>query len=264
MTETFHDRVTMTLSGGVADVRLTRPDKLNALDPAMFDGIEAVLARLNDAADVRCVVLSGEGRAFCAGLDLASMGSIDAPADIMERSHKAANIFQHVAWGWRTLPMPVIAAVQGIAFGGGLQIMSGADSVIAAPGTRMGVMEIKWGIVPDMAGFALWKGRVRDDHLRELAYTGREFTAEDGLAMGFVSRIDNDPHGAAMALATQIAGRNPHAVRGIKRLANAAPDKDADKILLNESHEQQQLLGSKNQMEAIAANMQKRTPDFDD
>ncbi len=264
MTETFHDRVAMTLSGGIADVRLTHPTKLNALDPAMFDGIEAVLSRLGEASDIRCVVLSGEGRAFCAGLDLASMGSMDAPADIMERSHGAANIFQHVAWGWRTLPMPVIAAVQGIAFGGGLQIMSGADITVAAPGTRLGVMEIKWGIVPDMAGFALWKGRVRDDHLRELAYTGREFTAEEGLAMGFVSYVDNDPHARAMALAQQVAGRTPHAVRAIKRLANAAPDKDADKILLNESHEQQQLLGSKNQIEAIAANMQKRAPDFED
>lgn len=262
MTETFHDRVAMTVTDGVADVRLTRPDKLNALDPEMFDGIEEVLARLNAATDIRCVVLSGEGRAFCAGLDLASMGQMGAPADIMERSHGAGNIFQHIAWGWRNLPMPVVAAVQGLAFGGGLQIMSGADITVAAPGTRLGVMEIKWGIVPDMAGFALWKGRVRDDHLRELAYTGREFTADEGLAMGFVSYVDDDPHGRAMALAHPIAGRNPHAVRAIKRLANVY-DKTADKILLNESHEQQSLLGSKNQMEAIAANIAKRAAEFD-
>jgi len=264
MTEIFHDRVALTLADGIADVRLTRGDKLNALDPAMFDGIVAALAYVRDTAAIRCVVLSGEGKGFCAGLDLASMGSMGAPADIMERSYGRANIFQHVAWGWRDLPVPVVAAVHGVAFGGGLQIMSGADIVVAAPGTRMAVMEIKWGIVPDMAGFALWKGRVRDDHLRELAYTAREFDAEAGRETGFVSHVDADPQARAMAIAREIAGRNPHAVRGVKRLANAALDKASDKILLNESHEQQALLGSKNQMEAIAANMQMRPPLFED
>ncbi|MCW3834972.1 crotonase/enoyl-CoA hydratase family protein [Sphingomonas canadensis] len=257
-------RVTIAIEDGVADVRLVRADKLNALDPAMFAALIDAIARLEATPGLRAVVLSGEGRAFCAGLDMASMAAGGSGRDLMTRTHGLANDFQQVAWGWRMLPVPVIAAVHGIAFGGGLQIASGADIRIAAPGTRMSVMEIKWGIVPDMAGFALWRGTVRDDALRELAYTAREFAAEEGVALGFVTRLAEDPHAEAMALARAIAGRNPHAVRAVKRLAAAAAEADAAAILLEESREQAALLRSPNQIEAVMANMQKRAPSFAD
>ena len=136
----MEERVTVHISEGVADVRLARPDKLNALDPAMFAGIIAAIARLETEAGLRAVVLSGEGRGFCAGLDMASMASAGSGTDLMARTQGLANDFQAVAWGWRTLPVPVIAAVHGVAFGGGLQIASGADIRIAAPGTRLSVM----------------------------------------------------------------------------------------------------------------------------
>jgi enoyl-CoA hydratase/carnithine racemase len=261
MTET---RITTDIAGGIADVRLTRADKMNAIDPAMFDAIVAAIDRLADTRGLRAVVLSGEGRAFCAGLDMASMAGGGSGIDLVTRSHGLANRVQQVAWGWRSLPVPVISAVHGIAFGGGLQIASGADIVIAHPATRMSVMEMKWGIVPDMAGYALWRGRVRDDALRELAFTAREFTAEAALGQGFVTRLADDPHGEAMELATEIAGRNPHAVRAAKRLANLAVDSDAAAILHAESAEQGQLLRSPNQIEAVMANMQKRPPNFAD
>ncbi|MBB4837665.1 enoyl-CoA hydratase/carnithine racemase [Sphingomonas kyeonggiensis] len=259
-------RVTIEIHEGVADVRLARPDKLNALDPAMFTGIIAAIARLEQEPGLRAVVLSGEGRGFCAGLDMASMaqsglgGAKDL--DIAARTHGLANDYQQVAWGWRTLKVPVIAALHGVAFGGGLQIASGADIRIAAPGTRLSVMEMKWGIVPDMAGYALWHGNVRDDVLRELAYTAREFEAEEAQRLGFVTRIAEDPHAEAMALAQAIAGRNPHAIRAAKRLANL--EGDAGDILLAESREQAALLRTPNQMEAVMANMQKRPPVFKD
>ncbi|MEI9852865.1 MAG: enoyl-CoA hydratase-related protein [Sphingomonas sp.] len=160
--------------------------------------------------------------------------------------------------------MPVIAALHGVALGGGLQIASGADIRIAAPAARLSAMEIKWGIVPDMAGFALWRGTVRDDVLRELAYTAREFTAEEAMGLGFVTRLAEDPHAEAMALARAIAGRNPHAVRAAKRLANLAADADAGAILRAESDAQAALLRSPNQVEAVIANMQKRAPRFSD
>ena len=257
------DRVTMTVEGGVADVRLARPDKMNALDPAMFDGIVAVLAELEAMPGLRAVVLSGEGRAFCAGLDVASFaggltGALDA------RPYGPANIFQHVAVGWRMLPVPVIAAVHGVAFGGGFQIMLGADIRIAAPDTRLSIMEIKWGLVPDMGGIALLRTLVRDDVARELTYSGRQFDAVEGAALGLVTRLAGDPHVEALALAGAIAGRNPDAVRAAKRLFNAAPDQDLAAILRAESAEQAALIGAPNQREAVLANIEKRAPRFAD
>ena len=258
------NRVTIAIDAGVADVRLNRPDKMNALDPAMFDALIAAIERLRSDGSVRAVVLSGEGAAFCAGLDMASMASAGAGVDLAERTHGLANSFQQVAWGWRTLAMPVIAAVHGVAFGGGLQIASGADLTIVHPAARLSVMEIKWGIVPDMAGFALWRGRVRDDVLRELAYTAREVSGSAAVTLGLALRTADDPRAEAMTLARAIAGRNPQAIRAIKRLADAALEDDAAGILLRESVEQAALLRSPNQIEAVMANMEKRAPRFAD
>lgn len=258
-------RVTIRVEAGVADVRLARPDKLNALDPAMFAGLIDAIATLGSTSGLRAVVLSGEGRAFCAGLDMASMaGAAGSGFDLAAREHGLANSYQQVAWGWRTLGVPVIAAVHGVAFGGGLQIASGADVRIAAPGTRFSAMEIKWGIVPDMAGFALWRGTVRDDVLREAVYTAREFEAAEAQALGFVTRLAEHPHAEAMALARAIANRNPHAVRAAKRLADLATDASDAEILLAESREQAALLRTPNQIEAVRANFEKRAPDFAD
>lgn len=257
-------RVSIEFAEGVADVRLTRPDKMNALDPAMFAGLAEAIERLNRTAGLRAVVLSGEGRAFCAGLDMTSMAGGGPGLDLDARTFGDANLFQQVAWGWRTLPVPVIAAVHGVAFGGGLQILSGADIRIADPATRMSIMEMKWGIVPDMAGFALWRTLVRDDVLRELIYTAREFSGEEALALGFASRLSRDPLGDAFALAREIAGRNPHAIRAAKRLANLSAEDNAAGILAAESKEQGKLLRSPNQIEAVMANIQKRQPAFID
>ena len=260
----MNDRVSMTVADHIADVRLTRADKMNALDPAMFQGIVDMIDHLAGRADVRCVVLSGEGRAFCAGLDMASMASGGSGNALTERTHGDANTPQQVAWGWRKLPMPVIAAVHGVAFGGGFQIMSGADIRIAAPGTRFAIRETYWGLVPDMAGMALWRTIARDDVLRELTYTAREFDADDALHHGFLTRIDADPHAAAMMLARQIAGRNPAAVRGSKALINLAADLDSVAVLQAESDVQTGIIRSPNQVEAVMANMQKRAAVFID
>jgi enoyl-CoA hydratase/carnithine racemase len=256
-------RVTINLQDGVADVRLNRTDKLNALDPAMFEGIERALAELRETIGLRVVVLSGEGRAFSAGLDMASMASGGASAGktLTDRTHGIANIFQHVAWGWRELPVPVIAAVHGIAFGGGFQIMSGADIRIMHPQARLSIMELKWGLVPDMAGIALWRTLVRDDLLRELTYTHREFSGEEALRYGFATRLADDPHAEAMAVAREIASKNPDAIRGAKRLYNAYTH-DAEALLMAESVEQAAVIRTPNQVEAVRANIEKRAPVF--
>lgn len=258
------ERVTIELSDGVADVRLNRPDKLNALDRPMFDGIVAAIDRLAGTPGLRCVVLSGEGRAFCAGLDMAAMASGGSGIDLDHRPWGDANIVQQVAWGWRTLPVPVIAAVRGIVFGGGLQIMSGADIRIAAPDTRYAIMEMKWGLVPDMAGFALWRGLVRDDILRELTYTAREFDTSDAARYGFVTDVADDPHAHAMSLAREVAERSPDAIRAAKRLANVMADSDGAALLQAESDAQTSVIRQPNQIEAVRAGMEKRRPIFTD
>lgn len=259
------DRVRIAmLANGIADVRLIRTDKMNALDPAMFAGIAEAIDVLGKTEGLRVVVLSGEGRAFCAGLDMASMGSGGSGNDLGARSHGDANLPQQVAWGWRTLPVPVIAAAHGVAFGGGFQILSGADIRIAHPETRCAIMELKWGLVPDMAGFPLWRTLVRDDVLRELTYTNREFSGVEAHALGFVSHLADEPHTRALELARVIANKNPHAIRGAKKLCNLVGHASDAELLMAESVEQLKVIRTPNQIEAVMANMEKRAPVFVD
>jgi enoyl-CoA hydratase/carnithine racemase len=261
------DRVTVALDAdGVAQVRLSRPDKLNALDPAMFDAIIEAGEELRTMKGLRAVVLAGEGRAFCAGLDLASFtaGPIEGATPITTRTHGNANRFQEVAMTWRKCPVPVIAAVHGVCFGGGLQIASGADIRVVHPETRLAIMEMRWGLVPDMGGFALWRGLVRSDALRELVYTNREFSGAEALELGLATFVEADPLARAQAIAHEIANRNPESVRAAKRLFDTMDDEGTDAILLAESHEQQSVIRRPNQVEAVMAGMQKRTPKFAD
>jgi enoyl-CoA hydratase/carnithine racemase len=262
------ERVTIEIADGVAEVTLNRPDKLNALDPAMFEAILAAGESLSRTAGLRAVVLAGAGKGFCAGLDKASIaamaggGSGQEFADIIGRTHGIANAFQQAAYVWRTLPVPVIAAIHGVTLGGGFQIALGADIRYVAPDARLAILEIKWGIVPDMAGIALMRELARSDVIRELAMTGRIFSGTEALAYGFATSLHADPLAAARATAKEIAARNPQAVRAIKRLLNRAKDADAAAILLAESKEQAALIGSPNQIEAVLAGMEGRPGRF--
>jgi enoyl-CoA hydratase/carnithine racemase len=262
----FKDRVELNIENGVAHVQLDRPDKLNALDADMFAGVVEAGMHLFEEPTARCVVLSGAGRAFCAGLDLASMGQTGRHREtpLTERTHGNANAPQQAAVVWRKLPMPVIAAIHGVCLGGGLQIASGADVKIVAPDARLAVMEVKWGLVPDMGGYCLWRGNVRDDVLRELTYTHREFTGEEAVAYGFATHADANPLARAMALAQDIAAKSPQAVRAAKAISNRWLDATSDQLLMAESHEQMKLMGSKNQREAVLAGIEKRKAEFVD
>jgi len=256
------ERVTIEIVDHVAHVRLNRGDKMNALDPAMLDGIVAAGEAVN-REDVRAVVLSGEGRAFCAGLDVATFAALGSdPAALMERTHGRSNLFQRVAMVWHELPMPVIAAVHHTCFGGGLQIAMGADIRIAAPETRMSIMEMKWGLVPDMGGMVLLPRLMRADLMKRLIYTGEIFAAEQALEWGLVTEIAADPLARAQALAADIAAKSPSAVRTAKALAEIAVTEGPDEVLLAESRLQADLIGKPHQMEAVMANVQKRAPDF--
>src|SRR3954463_5828598 len=269
----MQDRVTIDITDGVADVRLFRPDKMNALDMAMFEALVAATERLSREKGLRAVVLSGEGRAFCAGLDMGRFAAMKETGgngiaggekrDLTIRTHGKANFAQQAVWGWRQLPVPVIAAVHGVAYGGGFQLALGADMRFLSPDARMSVMEIKWGLVPDMAGTPILASLVRDDILRELTYTGRIFSAQEALSYGLATRICEDPHSVAMAVAREIAGRSPHAIRAAKRMLNNL-SVDPGPALLAESVEQQKLIGAPNQTEAVRANLEKRAPRFAD
>jgi len=268
MAETEH-RVRLTIADGIADIRLDRPDKMNALDPAMFEALARTGAELAGTAGLRAAVLSGEGAAFCAGLDMARFEAIAREGasglpPLAERTHGPGNLFQEAALVWRRLPVPVIAAVHGVAFGGGLQIALGADIRYVAHDAKLSVMEMRWGIVPDMAGTLLLRDLVRGDVARELTYGGRIVSGEEAVTLGLATRAAADPREAAFATAREIAARNPHAVRAAKRLFNRRDEALAAGQLLAESEEQAALIGSPNQREAARANIEKRPPVFVD
>jgi enoyl-CoA hydratase/carnithine racemase len=267
------DRISVTIEGGVADVRMIRTDKMNALDDAMFSALIQTGERLKTEPGVRVVVLSGEGRAFCAGLDMGNFGKMASGERkggtetlvTADRTAGGSNRAQHAAMVWREIPVPVIAAVHGVAFGGGFQLCLGADIRFVTADTRMSIMEIKWGLVPDMAGLVLMRQMARDDVVRELTYSGRQFTGEEAVSLGFATRVCADPRADALVLAAEIAGRNPHAIRADKRLFNlAASGADQKTVLLAESVEQTALIGTPNQIEAVMSNMQKRAAVYAD
>lgn len=270
MSEALSSRVRVTVDDrGVADVALVRGDKMNAIDAAMFTAINTAITQLRDDPRVRAVVLHGEGRAFCAGLDMGrfqEMGqgrtSGTLGGDLLTRSHGLANAAQHVGWGWRELPVPVIAAVHGVAFGGGLQIALGADIRLVHPEAQLSVMEVKWGLVPDMSGCVFLTELVRADVLRELTFTGRVVSGVEAQAIGLATRVADDPLAEARALATRIATSSPDAIRAAKRLLNGASPVRAADVLLAEATEQQALIGSPNQQEAARAGLEKRPPVF--
>src|SRR5215475_8536010 len=217
------DRVCMTVTDGVADVLLSRPEKLNALDPAMFEGLVETGRTLAVDPSVRAVVLSGAGRGFCAGLDFASFMALgsEGGARLARREERSAvNAAQRAAWIWTEVPVPVIAAVHGVAFGGGLQIALAADVRLVAPDTQLSVMEIKWGLIPDMSGTQTLRHLVRLDVAKELTFTGRVVSGREAVDLGLATRVEASPREAALAMAREIAGRSPNAIRAAKRLLN--------------------------------------------
>lgn len=262
----MQERVAVDIQNHIAHVKLSRPGKRNGLDVAMFEAIVAAGERLASEPGVRAVVLSGDGPVFCAGLDFRSFlaGGPEVRERLLRRGPQSpANLAQRVAWIWRELPMPVIAAVHGVAFGGGLQIAAGADIRLVCPETQLSVMEIKWGLIPDMAITATLLPSVRLDVLKELTFTGRIFSGEEAVRLGICTRATEEPLADAMALARAIAQRSPDAVRAGKQLLDGRR-RSVEDALARETELQVPLLGSPNQVEAITANFEKRAPNFKD
>ena len=263
-------RVTVTITDGVADVRLNRPEKRNALDPAMFAGLVMAGERLKGEPGLRAVVLSGAGPDFCAGLDFGSFQAmrdgerLSAQADLPPGHGPARAAGQRAAFVWAELPVPVIAAVTGNALGGGLQIALGADIRIVAPDAKLSVLEIKWGLVPDMTGSQLLPELVGRDVAKDLTFSGRVVTGTEAVTLGLATRADPDPFRAAHELARSVAGRSPDAIRAAKRLLDLAGRVDLAAGFAAEQQEISALIGSANQMEAVTAGFEQRPPRFTD
>ncbi|MDE9451866.1 crotonase/enoyl-CoA hydratase family protein [Aliiroseovarius sp. Z3] len=262
------DRVRITEENQVATVTLTRADKRNALDLEMIRAIVDAGETLAARKDIRAVVLAGDGPAFSAGLDLAAMPEIAQFAMqggvFLERTHGNSNLFQAASMVWVEMPQPVIAAVHGYAFGGAFQIMLGADMRIAAPETRFSIMEGRWGIIPDMGGMVLMRRLARGDVIRKLTYSAEQFEADEALDWGFVTEISETPLTRAQALANEIAQKSPDAIRAAKALIRDTELLGVKDTLIAESRAQEGLMGKPNQMEAVVAGIQKRTPNFTD
>ena len=275
------DRVTCTVVDGVADVRLNRPEKLNALDAGMFAALVEVGESLKADPAVRAVVLSGEGRAFCAGLDFGSFQAMAGQAqqgeerkaegrgdravsDLTRREGRITNRGQQAVYVWTEMPAPVIAAVHGHALGGGIQLALGADIRIVAPDARLSVLEIRWGLVPDMTGTQMLPRLVGLDVAKELTLTGRMVTGTEAVEIGLATRLSNEPRDDAFALAAEIAGKSPDAVKGAKALLDLAGLVSLEEGFKAEERTIRGLIGTPNQAEAIRAYFEGRPARFTD
>ncbi|MEX0848156.1 MAG: crotonase/enoyl-CoA hydratase family protein [Ilumatobacteraceae bacterium] len=266
------DRVHISISHGVADVRMTRADKRNALDGAMFTALAEAGERLKTEPGVRAVVLSGEGSSFCAGLDFSSFQSMAGGGGASNEGgnpgsmsgDRITHLGQQVSWVWQEIPVPVIAAVHGHALGGGIQICLGADIRIVHPDTQMSVRETHWGLVPDMTGSLVLSQLVRPDVAKELTFTARVFDGREAFALGLATKLSETPHDDAMSMAREIADRSPDAIRGAKSLFNGLLHGSAAAQFAEERRVIGSLIGRPNQVEAVMANFEKRPAVYTD
>ena len=262
------ERLRIETDDHIATVRLNRPEKHNALDIEMFEALIDTGSQLAGDNRIRAVVLTGEGENFCAGIDLSVFQGegigIAGSGRMSPRENSPANFFQSAAYIWREIPVPVIAAIRGVAFGGGLQIALGADIRYATVEAQLSVMEIKWGIIPDMATSTTLHHLMPVDRAKELAYTGRVISGSEACQQGLITAVKDDPLEAANALAREIAARSPAAIRAIKRLFDESWHEGSVESLRLEAELQLSLMGKRNQLEAVQANLERREPEFGD
>ncbi|MEM9203424.1 MAG: crotonase/enoyl-CoA hydratase family protein [Actinomycetota bacterium] len=262
------ERITVDISDGIADVRLNRGDKMNAMDGPMFKALIETADGLAKTEGLRAVVLSGNGPAWCAGLDFSGFQSMAGGGESNTSSignienDRITHNAQQAVWGWRELPVPVIGAVHGVAFGAGIQLAIGCDIRFVTPDVRMSILEIRWGISPDMTITRLLPGIVGADIAKELIWTGREVNGEEAVRIGLATHVSDDPLTDAKALAATIAAKSPHAIRAGKRLVESAYAEDFAAGFAHEREEIFNLIGTPNQIESVSAYFEKRPPNY--
>ncbi len=256
--------VDLVIEQGIATVTLNRPDKMNGLDLEMIDQLCATGKALRSDKSVRVVILRGAGPCFSAGLDFAKV--MKQPSGIMRAFlrpiWKDRNAFQQCCWVWRELPVPVIAAIHGHCYGGGLQIALAADFRYASEDARLSVMEIRYGLIPDLTGTRTLSELVRMDVAKELSMTGRILPAAEAQELGLITRLVEDPYTEALATATQLTEKSPDALAGIKKVFHENWTADESAALGNERSIQARLLMGQNQRRALKAGMRKERPKF--
>lgn len=257
------ERVRIDRHDSIAEVVMNRPDAINGLDYEMFTGLVGAARALGRDRSVRAVILRGEGRGFCAGLDFKSWGRQRGRMlrSFMKWGVKKTNLYQEAGYCWRRLPVPVIAVVHGACYGGGMQIALGADFRFAAPDADLSIMEAKWGLIPDMSGSVTLRELLPMDQAMRLTMTGERFSGTRAKALGLVTEVSDDPL-AARALAAEIATRSPDAVALSKRLFHSSWTVSERRAFRVESALQLKLLLGANHKEAVKANMEKRAPRF--
>ena len=252
-------RASYTIENKVAYVSLNRPDKHNGLDKQMIVDLVQVAKKINKNKTIRCVILQGEGASFCAGLDFNSVAK--NPSMIVRFFLKLPwskdNMFQRVAHIWRDLSVPVIAVVHGNCFGAGMQIILACDYRIATPDANLSILEMKWGLIPDMSGMATLSRLTRVDIAQELTMTGRFFSGNEALEYGLVSKVSDDPLAEAQLLADKISQQSPDAIAATKYLFKKTWKSDTRMALLWERITQLRLLGRKNQRIAMKNGLSK-------
>jgi len=256
--------VSCTITDGIAQVRLDRPDKLNALTLPLLDELVATARRLRGDRSLRAVVLAGEGDSFCAGLDFAS--TLKRPAEVAKafvpRPWRGTNTFQEACWAWRRVPAPVIAAVQGHCLGGGVQIALAADFRFATPDSTWSVLEGKWGIIPDMSGVQALSELVGIDTAKRLTMTAEMISGDRAHDLGLVTELDADPVVAATAFAQRLAERSPDALAAAKRLFDDTWHRSPRRTFARERIEQAFLLFGANTKIAREAALKKVAPAY--
>ena len=264
MTTTSARNVTCTVDEGVARVWLDRPDKLNGLTLDMLAELAATSRRLAKDKTLRAVILTGAGESFSAGLDFAS--ALKDPRRIattfIPSLLRGTNTFQEASWGWRRLPVPVIAVVHGHCYGGGLQIALGADFRYSTPDAQWSVLEAKWGLIPDMSGIRSLRELVGIDTAKLLTMTGETFSGERAQELGLVTEVSADPMTAADELVEQLRTRSPDAVAAAKRLFDDTWSASPRKTFARERAEQLALLVNANTKIAREAAFKRERPVF--
>ncbi|MDR6264820.1 crotonase/enoyl-CoA hydratase family protein [Roseobacter sp. N2S] len=261
----MYERLTIEIKDHVAEVMLNRPEKKNALDTQFFDELAAAGESLKGNKDVRAVVIYGAGGCFCAGIDTSALMEFAATIDQVRAmlatppENGRGNRFQRPTVVWQELQVPVIAAIEGVAFGGGIQLALAADFRFMAPSAKMSIMEAKWGIIPDMGITQSLPQLMRADQAKELIMTGRVVEADEALSLGLTTWISDDPITAARAMAANLAARSPEAVQGSKALVDQVWPAGSEGLAL-EGKLQSKIIGYPNQMETVTAQMQKRAP----
>ncbi len=243
-----NNRVSVNIKNKIAYVKLNRADKKNAIDMAMFTAIKNTIKSLKKNRSIRAIILSGDGNDFCSGLDVSLFKSGSSAAKLLFKWHPwQANLAQFISTGWAQVPVPVIAAIHGRCWGGGLQIAFGADFRISTPDASIAILESKWGLIPDMGGTVAFKKHMTLDVTKELAMTGKELNGIEANKLGMITYVSEDPIERAEELAAEIIKQNPDAVAACKKLYNRSWHGSDGLALLREAYYQIRTFMGKNQ-----------------